>query len=100
MRPYTLLDQDGFPADGKQGTAHYERLEGTNIVAMLPGESTDQAIVAIAHHDTVRDSPGANDNTASVVCLLEMARALAGERLRPTLIFVTPDMEEIGLLGS
>ncbi len=100
MRPYVLIDQEGMLGQGEGGATHYERLEGINIVATLPGESKDLVVVVMAHSDTVSVSPGANDNTASVACLLEMARVLATEHLRHTVVFVAPDMEEIGYLGS
>jgi len=99
-RSYTLLNQDGVLGHGTGGATHYDRLDGSNIVATLPGELSDEAIVVMAHHDTVSESPGANDNTASVVCMLEMARALARKQVRHTLVFAAVDMEEIGFLGS
>lgn len=102
MQPFTLFNQQvnlGL-GHGMRGPMHYERLDGINIVATLPGQLADEAIVVMAHFDTVSESPGANDNTASVVCMLEMARALAKEQLRHTLVFVALDMEELGLLGS
>jgi hypothetical protein len=77
----------------------YDRLDGVNLVAQLPGESRD-AIVVVAHHDTVLGSPGADDNGAGVAALLELARLFAGRRLRRTVILAAPDFEEIGLIGS
>ena len=56
------------PAGGSGGQhpAHvYEELDGMNLVAIAAGE-TDEAIVVVAHHDTVRGSPGADDNGAQV----------------------------------
>jgi Peptidase family M28 len=40
--------------------------------------STPDAIVISAHHDTIHDSLGADDNTASVAALLELARIASG----------------------
>ncbi|HEX5149111.1 MAG TPA: M28 family peptidase [Candidatus Limnocylindrales bacterium] len=77
----------------------YERLEGVNLVAELPGE-TREAIVVVAHHDTVRGSPGADDNGAGVAAILELARLFAGRRLRHTLVLAAPDFEELGIIGS
>jgi hypothetical protein len=77
----------------------FEALDGVNLVAELPGEDRD-AIVVVAHHDTVNGSPGADDNGSGVVALLELARLLAGRRFRHTVVLAAPDFEEMGLLGS
>jgi hypothetical protein len=77
----------------------YTDLEGLNLVAIAEGE-TDEAIVLVAHHDTVRGSPGADDNGAALAMLIELAAQLAGARFRRTVVLATPDFEEIGLLGS
>ncbi|HEX5590923.1 MAG TPA: M28 family peptidase, partial [Candidatus Limnocylindrales bacterium] len=58
------------------------------------------AIVVVAHHDTVKGSPGADDNGAGVVALLELARLLGGRRFRRTVVLAAPDFEELGLIGS
>ena len=77
----------------------YADLQGANLVAIGEGE-TDDAVVVVAHHDTVRGSPGADDNGAGVATLIELARQLAGRRFRRTVILAAPDFEEIGLVGS
>ena len=77
----------------------YPSLDGANLVAVLPGE-TAEAVVIVAHHDTVKDSRGADDNGAGVVALLELARLLGGRRFRRTVVLAAPDFEEVGLLGS
>jgi hypothetical protein len=77
----------------------YPRLDGANLVAVLPGDSRD-AVVLVAHHDTVRGSPGADDNGAAVALLIEIARLLAGRRLRWTVVLAAPDFEEVGLIGA
>ncbi len=90
------------PVDGSRGRhpAHtYPQLDGANLVAIGDGE-TDEAIVVVAHHDTVRGSPGADDNGAGVAALIELAAQLAGRSFRRTVILAAPDFEEIGLIGS
>jgi Zn-dependent M28 family amino/carboxypeptidase len=77
----------------------YPRLDGANLVATMRGRERD-AIVLAAHHDTVRDAPGADDNGAAIALLVELARLLAGRTLRRTVILAAPDFEEIGLIGS
>lgn len=72
---------------------------GRNLVAIAEGR-TDEAIVIVAHHDTVPGSPGADDNGAGVAVLLELSDQLAGRRFRRTIILAAPDFEEIGLVGA
>ena len=50
-----------------------------NIVATLPGRgrSADEVLLVGAHYDTVRGSPGADDNASGVAGLLELSRAVA-----------------------
>jgi hypothetical protein len=77
----------------------YPRLDGANLIATAPGREPD-AIVLVAHHDTVRDSPGADDNGAALALLVELSQLLSGRALRRTVILAAPDFEEIGLIGS
>jgi len=84
---------------GALGSHTYERLDGTNLVAIAQGSSAE-AVVIVAHHDTVRGAPGADDNGAGVAVLLELAERFAGRRFRRTVILAAPDFEEIGLIGS
>lgn len=97
---YGILD---YPQAGRRlGTVRkmYKRLAGTNLIAIKEGASSRSAFVIGAHFDTVRDSPGADDNTASVVALLELARLLAPYRFRDTIILAALDMEELNFVGS
>jgi Zn-dependent M28 family amino/carboxypeptidase len=79
----------------------YKRLEGANIVAVKKGvEKPEKAMVILGHYDTVRNSPGANDNTASVAALLELARVLKEWKFRQSIILSTTDMEELWFIGA
>jgi hypothetical protein len=80
--------------------ALYPHLKGANILAIKEGLSSTDAIVVGAHHDTIRDSPGADDNTASVAALLELARVLAPFDFEKTIVLAAIDMEEINFFGS
>jgi len=91
-----------YPREGRHGPhpVHvYPELDGINLVAIAEGE-TDDAVVVVAHLDTVRDSPGADDNGAGLVALLELASLFEGRRFRRTVILAAPDLEEVGLVGS
>lgn len=70
-------------------------LEGVNLVATRrPGPG----LVIGAHYDTVEGTPGADDNAASVVALVELAEQLRDSPNPVTLVAF--DMEEFGLLGA
>ncbi|MBN1290587.1 MAG: M28 family peptidase [Candidatus Latescibacteria bacterium] len=72
---------------------------GYNIVGSIPGKTSDE-IMFLAHADTVYTSPGANDNTASMIVMLMLAHAFSGTTQKYTLTFVATDGEEYGLLGA
>lgn len=71
----------------------------SNIVGTFPGESTDE-IILFAHLDTVYNSPGANDNTASLIMILMIAHAVSGVRPKKTLTFIATTGEEYRYLGT
>jgi hypothetical protein len=93
------LYHSGMATSGPHPVHVYPELDGMNLVAIAEGE-TDEAIVIVAHPDTVRDSPGADDNGAGLAALLELAAQLGRRRFRRTVILAAPDFEEIGLIGS
>ena len=72
---------------------------GVNVVATREGAARD-AVVVVAHHDTVPGSGGADDNGSGVAGLVELARLLAPLRLPRTVVLAAVDYEESGLLGS
>jgi hypothetical protein len=63
-----------------------------NIVVSLPAAAesprAEEIIVVGAHYDSVRGSPGANDNGSGTVAVLALARSMAGTRAARTLRFV------------
>ena len=103
-RPYVLHDVRGFrdfddDADGFMRI--YERLEGANLVATRRADDSRRgAIVVGAHLDTVRDSPGADDNGSGVAGVLELARLLEEEPVEREIVLAVFDMEELGFVGS
>ncbi len=70
-----------------------------NVVGTLPGESRDE-ILFIAHADSLYMTEGANDNTATAIILLMLARALADTTPRCTLTLLISGSEECGLMGA
>lgn len=73
-----------------------------NVVARLGGTGgSGKALMLAAHYDSVPTAPGATDDGAGVVTLLETVRALkAGAPLQNDLILLFTDGEELGLLGA
>ncbi|MEW5943347.1 MAG: M28 family peptidase [Pseudomonadota bacterium] len=66
-----------------------------NIEAELVGTSAPGEIVLVgAHYDTVRGTPGANDNASGIAAMLEIARLLAGRPSRRSVRFVAFVNEE------
>jgi Zn-dependent M28 family amino/carboxypeptidase len=98
--PYTLKEVKGNLDYGNYDSTTYPELSGVNIVAIKPGQEPSNALIIEAHYDTVWMSPGADDNTASVAVLLELARILDPYKFKQTVILACCDMEEIGLLGA
>lgn len=71
----------------------------SNVIATLPGDSRDE-IMFVAHADTVYVSPGASDNTASMICMLMLAHGMSNTRPKHTITFVVTTAEEGGSKGA
>jgi len=72
-----------------------------DVVGRLPGTENSQAILLVAHYDSMPRSPGAADDAASVAAILETVRALRSDRaLKNDLIVLFSDGEEGLLLGA
>lgn len=74
--------------------------EVDNVLAWIEG-GPDTVMLA-AHYDSVPAGPGAADDGAGVVTVLEIARLFAQRATPPrnTLLFLLEDGEEAGLLGA
>lgn len=82
-----------FSPDGEHETA--------NVVARLEGSEHPEVVYVLSSHfDSVRGSPGADDNTSGTAVLLETARVLADKDLPATIIFASLTAEEAGLVGA
>ncbi len=71
----------------------------SNVVGTLPGRSDEEAVF-LAHIDTVYNTVGANDNTASLIMVLMLAHALSGTTPEKTLTFIATTAEEYDKLGA
>ena len=76
-------------------TFRYNGKTYQNVIAELRGNaSPEQVLVVGAHYDTVRTTPGADDNASGVAGVLGLARLLAGMALSKTVRFVAFAPEE------
>ncbi|HTG15098.1 MAG TPA: M28 family peptidase, partial [Blastocatellia bacterium] len=91
LKSYGLkVIEDDFQADTTRG-----RVAMKNIIAELPGQSSDIVVIS-GHYDTKLQASfiGANDGGSSTAAVLEMARVLATTKLEYTLWFAFFDGEE------
>lgn len=72
-----------------------------NVIARIPGTANKDTIGLTAHYDSVTWGPGAADDGAGVVVMLEAARALmCGPRYKNDIVFIFTGDEEGGGNGS
>lgn len=71
-----------------------------NVIARRPGDAADDAVLMVAHYDSVGAGPSASDDGNGVAAMLEIARIVRGERTRNPIVFLITDAEEQGLLGA
>lgn len=80
------VEAQSFDVDG---------VEFSNIIATRTGARLpEERWLAIAHYDTVQDSPGADDNASGVAALLELARLLEPFDFGRTVQFAAVNLEE------
>lgn len=73
----------------------YQGHRAANLEATRPGTTRAREIIIVgAHYDSVRGSPGANDNGSGVAALLEFARRFADRETARTVRFVAFVNEE------
>ncbi|OCA84164.1 aminopeptidase [Bacillus sp. FJAT-27225] len=84
------------------GSGLEEKISYNVIAKMKPNKNKDtgQVVMVGAHHDSVANGPGANDDASGVSAVLELARVMANMPIDSELRFVTFGAEEAGLLGS
>ena len=76
-------------------------VRSANVVATLRGTSDPEVQYVVgSHFDSVKEGPGADDNTSGTAALLEVARVLARRPQPATIRLVWFTAEESGLRGS
>ncbi|SNS48662.1 PA domain-containing protein [Geodermatophilus saharensis] len=71
-----------------------------NVIAELPGRTSDNVVMAGAHLDSVLAGPGINDNGSGSAAILEVAENITKVKPENTIRFAWWGAEELGLLGS
>lgn len=104
-----------FPVSGvkvkmRKALRDREVLKVRNVAGMLEGSDPklkDEVVVITSHHDHGgiiggRIYPGADDNASGTVAVLQIAQAFVRGNVRPrrSILFISFDAEERGLLGS
>ncbi|WP_042454519.1 DUF4910 domain-containing protein [Neobacillus dielmonensis] len=77
--------------------------ESYNVIASRKpdkDQDTGEIVTIGAHHDSVPEAPGANDDASGVSAVLELAKLLAKTPIDTELRFLTFGSEERGLIGS
>jgi hypothetical protein len=80
----------------------FEGFTDRNVVATLPGTDTSSnaTYIICAHHDTIPEGPGAEDDGSGVAAVLMIAKILSQYSFDYTIRFISFSGEEVGLLGS
>lgn len=100
-KEHAYVVRDG-PCTAAVRAGYDQPCAGTNLFAELPSTASNAPwIVVGAHYDTVRTSPGADDDASGTTAVLMVAEALSGmTQRRMNVLFVFFDQEEEGLFGS
>lgn len=96
---------DEFEKMGLQVEFHEWRYAGyhsNNVIATLPGSDSDSDAIFLmsAHYDTVKVSPGADDDGSGVAAVLATAKILSQYSFNHTIQFIAFSGEEVGTYGS
>ena len=78
------------------------KFHSRNIVATHPGvdPTSTVEILFTAHYDTVKESPGANDDGSGVAAVMAAAAVMSQYTFRHTIKFIAFSGEEVGTYGS
>jgi hypothetical protein len=87
------FEEAGLPAT--EQAYDYQGRRVANLIATLPGQARASAYYVVgAHYDTVRTTPGADDNASAVAVLLELARHTREAGRKLPVRFVAFTLEE------
>lgn len=77
----------------------YRNVIGTAVPSAAK-ETQEPPLIVAAHFDTIKGSPGADDNASGLAVLLEVAHRVREITLARTVQFIAFSLEEQNLLGS
>lgn len=97
---YSEFEQMGLNVEFNEW--NFKNYESKNIVATLPGNdpSSNAIFILCAHYDTIKISPGANDDGSGTVAVLCIAEILSKYSFNHTIKFIAFSGEEVGTYGS
>ena len=79
----------------------FEGITSHNIFGLKEGtDSSAGTFILGAHYDSVKGTPGADDNASAVAALLEIARCLEDTETKGSILFTAFTLEEYGFIGS
>jgi Zn-dependent M28 family amino/carboxypeptidase len=83
-------------------TAHVVTTSTANVIADTPMGRADRTVVVGAHLDSVAAGPGINDNGSGSAALLEVAKQMKAQNVKPVnrVRYAWWGAEEFGLIGS
>tara|TARA_R110002096_G_scaffold4493_25_gene20965 strand:- start:1348 stop:2409 length:1062 start_codon:yes stop_codon:yes gene_type:complete len=91
----STLGISNFGFQVKEQNFEVEGQTFTNVEVEIPGTKWPEQIVVIgAHYDTVKGTPGADDNASGVAAMLALAQSFSGKQQARTLRFVAFVNEE------
>jgi hypothetical protein len=91
--------RDRLPVEARAQVKWNPGAKTSNVAGTLPGDSREE-IMIVAHADTKYSTPGAHDNTASLITMLMLAHAVSGNRPKRTLSFLATTGEELSFIGA
>lgn len=94
-RVVEATDCSGFPKSRAVSCSHVR-----NVVATIPGDPGQKALLINAHYDSTPNGPGAADDGIGVAVMLEVANVLRRERSNRPIILLFNEGEEYGLNGA
>ncbi len=111
LRPHITILKKAFPKSAATLSVTIEneftpRFQSQNVIGYIEGKQKNKYLFITAHYDHLGRMgngvyfPGANDNASGVAMLLSLAKTLAKENPKYSIVCIAFGSEEIGLEGS
>lgn len=100
-RTYIKQEFEKYQLEGSTHSFSWNNVSAANIIGRHKGQvNNGGSYIICAHFDSVRDTPGADDNASGTSGVLEAMRILSQYEFESSIDFVGFDLEEQGLIGS